>query len=399
MKERVMNDSKSLRSRIAKTVREIPKSGIRDFFEIVSSREGVISLGIGEPDFVTPWHIREAVTIALERGVTSYTSNMGLLSLRKGLSKYVEKKTGIYYRPEDEILITVGVSEGLDIAIRALIEPGDEVLYHEPSYVSYNPIVQFAHGVPVAVETKKENGFRLTREELEEKVSSKTKVLLLNYPNNPTGATLSRREVEDIASFAIEHDLIVLTDEIYDELTYDRTHYSLISVPGMRERTIYLHGFSKAWAMTGFRMGFTCAPPELTEAMMKIHQYTMLCAPVLSQEAAIEALKQADEDIAYMKGEYKKRRNYIHSSFEEMGVPCIRPEGAFYAFADVSQFGMPSKDFSLQLLDAENVACVPGTAFGPCGEGFIRCSYATSLEEIKEAMVRIERFVARLRQA
>lgn len=391
-----MNDSKSLRSRIAQTVQDIPRSGIRDFFEIVSSREGVISLGIGEPDFVTPWHIREAAALALDRGVTSYTSNMGLLSLRRGISQYIEKKTGILYNPEDEVLITVGVSEGLDLAIRALIEPGDEVLYHEPSYVSYNPLIALAYGVAVAVETQKENGFRLTRAALEEKVTPKTKVLLLNYPNNPTGAALTQKDVEEIAAFAIEHDLIVFTDEIYDELTYDREHFSIISVPGMKERTIYLHGFSKAWAMTGFRMGFTCAPPELTEAMMKIHQYSMLCAPVLSQEASIEALKHADKDIAYMKAEYKKRRNFIHSSFEEMGIPCVRPEGAFYAFADISQFGMTAHEFSLKLLDEENVACVPGTAFGDCGEGFIRCSYATSLDEIKEAMVRIARFTKTL---
>ncbi len=391
-----MNDSKSLRSRIAKTVREIPRSGIRDFFEIVSTREDVISLGIGEPDFVTPWHIRDAAVLALDRGTTSYTSNMGLLALRRGIARYVEKKTGIAYRPADEVLVTVGVSEGLDLAIRALIEPGDEVLYHEPSYVSYNPLIQFAYGKPVAIQTQKENGFRLTRAELEEHVSPKTKVLLLNYPNNPTGAALSRQDVEDIAAFAIEHDLIVLTDEIYDELTYDREHFSIISVPGMKERTIYLHGFSKAWAMTGWRMGFTCAPPELTEAMMKIHQYTMLCAPILSQEASIEALKKADADIAYMKAEYKKRRNYIHASFEEMGIPCIYPDGAFYAFADISKFGLTSKEFALKLLDEQNVACVPGTAFGPCGEGFIRCSYATSLDEIKEAMVRIARFIEKL---
>ena len=391
-----MNDSKSLHSRIAKTVRDIPRSGIRDFFEIVSSREDVISLGIGEPDFVTPWHIREAASLALDRGITSYTSNMGLLSLRRGISKYVEKKTGIAYNPEDEVLVTVGVSEGLDLAIRALIEPGDEVLYHEPSYVSYNPLVQIAYGKSVAVETKKENGFRLTRAELEEKVTQKTKVLLLNYPNNPTGAALSKQDIEEIAAFAIERDLIVFTDEIYDELTYDHDHFSIISVPGMRERTIYLHGFSKAWAMTGFRMGFACAPPELIEAMMKIHQYSMLCAPILSQEASIEALKHAEKDIAYMKAEYKKRRNFIHASFEEMGIPCVRPDGAFYAFADISQFGMSAKEFALKLLDEQNVACVPGTAFGACGEGFIRCSYATSLDEIKEAMKRIARFIKTL---
>ncbi|WP_372807289.1 aminotransferase class I/II-fold pyridoxal phosphate-dependent enzyme [Pontiella sp.] len=391
-----MNDSKSLHSKIAKTVRNIPRSGIRDFFEIVSTREDVISLGIGEPDFSTPWHIRDAAVRALDRGATSYTSNLGMLSLRRGIAQYVEKKTGIGYRPADEVLLTVGVSEGLDLAIRALVEPGDEVIYHEPSYVSYNPLIQFAHGVPVAIQTRKENGFRLTRAELEQYATPKSKVLLLNYPNNPTGAILSKKDVEEIAAFAIERDLIVLTDEIYDELTYDRAHFSIISVPGMKERTIYLHGFSKAWAMTGWRMGFTCAPPELTDAMMKIHQYTMLCAPILSQEASIEALKNAETDIAYMKGEYKKRRNFIHASFEEMGIPCIRPEGAFYAFADVSKFGMTSKEFALKLLDEQNVACVPGTAFGPCGEGFIRCSYATSLEEIKEAMVRIARFIAKL---
>ncbi len=288
------------------------------------------------------------------------------------------------------------MSEGLDLAIRALINPGDEVLYHEPGYVSYNPLIALAYGKPVAVETKKENGFRLTRAELEEKVTPKTKVLLLNYPNNPTGAILPQKDIEEIAAFAIEHDLIVVTDEIYDELTYDRKHFSIISVPGMRERTIYLHGFSKAWAMTGFRMGFTCAPPELTEAMMKIHQYSMLCAPVLSQEASIEALKHADKDIAFMTAEYKKRRDFIHASFKEMGLPCIRPEGAFYAFVDISQFGMTAHEFSLKLLDEQNVACVPGTAFGACGEGFIRCSYATSLDEIKKAMVCIARFIKTL---
>jgi aminotransferase len=391
-----MNDSKSLHDRIAKTVRDIPRSGIRDFFDIVSSREDVISLGIGEPDFVTPWHIREAAVLALDRGVTSYTSNMGLLSLRRGIAEYVRKKTGIGYNPADEVLITVGVSEGLDLAVRALIEPGDEVLYHEPSYVSYNPLIQFAYGTPVAIQTSKENGFRLTRAELEEYVTPRTKVLLLNYPNNPTGAALTKKDVEDIAAFAIEHDLIVLTDEIYDELTYERTHFSIISVPGMRERTIYLHGFSKAWAMTGWRMGFTCAPPELTEAMMKIHQYTMLCAPVISQEAAVEALRKTEADIGYMKGEYKKRRNFIHASFEEMGIPCVYPDGAFYAFADISRFGMTSKEFALKLLDEQNVACVPGTAFGACGEGFIRCSYATAMDDIKEAMARIAHFIENL---
>ena len=391
-----MSDSRSLPNRIAKTVQNLPRSGIRDFFEIVSSREGVISLGIGEPDFVTPWHIRDAATRALDRGITSYTSNMGLLSLRTAIAGYIKKKAGVTYRPSDEVLITVGVSEGLDLALRAFIEPGDEVMYHEPSYVSYNPLITLAHGIPVTIETKKENGFRITREELEEKVSNKTKILLLNYPNNPTGAVLSKEEVEAVAAFAIEHDLIVFTDEIYDELTYDRDHFSIISVPGMQERTIYLHGFSKAWAMTGFRMGFTCAPPELTEAMMKIHQYSMLCAPILSQEAALEALKDPKADIEPMKAEYKKRRNFIYASFEAMGLTCIRPEGAFYAFVDISSFGLTSHEFALRLLEEENVACVPGTSFGACGEGFVRCSYATSFDQIKEAMLRFDQFIKRL---
>lgn len=391
-----MNGSKSLHSRIAKTVREIPRSGIRDFFEIVSSREDVISLGIGEPDFVTPWHIRDAAVRALDRGATNYTSNMGLLPLRRGIVRYVERKTGTGYSPESEVLITVGVSEGLDLAIRALVEPGDEVLYHEPSYVSYNPLIQFAGGKAVSVETKVKDGFCLTREALEEKVSPRSKILLINYPNNPTGAVLPKKDVEEIAAFAIEHDLIVLTDEIYDELTYDSNHYSIISVPGMKGRTIYLHGFSKAWAMTGWRMGFTCAPPELTEAMMKIHQYTMLCAPILSQEAAIEALKKADADVSRMKAEYKSRRNFVQSLFKEMGIPCSCPAGAFYAFPDISKFGMTSLKFTLKLLEEQNVACVPGTAFGKCGEGFMRCSYATSLDEVKEAMERIACFIEKL---
>ena len=391
-----MSDSKSLHDRIAKSVRDIPRSGIRDFFDIVSTRKDVISLGIGEPDFVTPWHIRDAATRALDRGQTSYTSNMGLLSLRRSISTYIEDKTGVTYSPEEEILITVGVSEGLDLAIRALIEPGDEVLYHEPSYVSYNPIVQFAHGVPVAIQTSKENGFRLTRAELERAYTPKTKLLLLNYPNNPTGAALSQEEVEEIAAFSIEKDILVLTDEIYDELTYEGDHFSIISVPGMRERTIYLHGFSKAWAMTGWRMGFTCAPPALTEAMMKIHQYTMLCAPILSQEAALEALNNKGHDVAHMKQAYAQRRNFMQTSFEEMGISTIPAAGAFYAFVDISPFGLSAKDFALALLEAENVAVVPGTAFGACGEGFIRCSYATSFESIKEAMSRIARFVQQL---
>jgi aminotransferase len=392
-----MNDPKSLRNRIAGHVRDIPRSGIRDFFDLVSTRTDVISLGVGEPDFVTPWHIREAAITALEQGVTSYTSNLGLPSLRKEIAGYVRRITGAAYNPETEILVTVGVSEAMDLAVRALIEPGDEVLYHEPCYVSYNPVVIFAHGVPVKVETSAEEGFKLTRARLEAKVSKKTKLLMLNFPTNPTGAVLSRAELEEIAAFAIEHDLIVLTDEIYGELTYDQPHISLLSIPGMQERTVYLHGFSKAWAMTGFRMGFSCAPPELTEAMMKIHQYTMLCAPVLSQKAAIEALRNPERDIEEMRASYCTRRNYMHAAFQEMGIHCMLPGGAFYMFPSIGKFGLSSKEFALRLLEEENVAVVPGTAFGACGEGSVRCCYATALDDIQEAMARIARFVARLR--
>ena len=393
------NDSKSLRNRIAPHVRDIPRSGIRDFFDIVSTMKDVISLGIGEPDFDTPWHVREAAINGLERGNTSYTSNMGLIELRRALAGYVDKTFGVKYDPETEILITVGVSEALDLAVRALLEPGDEVLYHEPCYVSYRPVIIFAYGKPVAVETRGEDGFRVTRAQLEAKVTKRTKLLMLNYPNNPTGGVMSRSDLEEIAAFAREHDLIVLADEIYAELTYDSKHVSIASLPGMKERTIFFHGFSKAWAMTGFRMGYTCAPPELTEAMMKIHQYTMLCAPITSQEAALEALEKPEEDISEMRDEYARRRNFLHNSFAAMGLPCHKPLGAFYAFPNVKAYGLTSKDFALRLLDEERVAVVPGSAFGSCGEGFVRCAYATSMDDLKEAMLRLERFLKRLKPA
>jgi aminotransferase len=391
-----MNGSVSLRDRLAHQVRDIPRSGIRDFFDIVSTMKDVISLGIGEPDFDTPWHVRESTVFSLERGATHYTSNLGYLELRKALSKYVRKNFGAEYNPENEILVTVGVSEALDIALRALINPGDEVLFHEPCYVSYRATIIFAHGVPVAVETKAENGFRLTRAMLEAKVTPKTKVLMLNFPNNPTGAIMSRQDLEDIAAFACERDLIVITDEIYAELTYDAPHTSIVSLHGMKDRTIFLHGFSKAWAMTGFRLGYACGPAELIEAMMKIHQYTMLCASSMGQKAAIEALSRPDVDVGEMVGEYRRRRNYVVSAFAEMGLDCHRPLGAFYAFPSVAKFGLKSKDFAVKLLNEEKVAAVPGTAFGDCGEGFLRCAYATSLDNIKEAMVRLKRFIGRL---
>ena len=391
-----MNASVSLRSRINPTVRDIPRSGIRDFFDIVTTMKGVISLGIGEPDFDTPWHVREATVFALERGATHYSSNLGYIELRRALSKYVAKNFGADYNPESEVLVTVGVSEALDLALRALITPGDEVLYHEPCYVSYRATILFAHGVPLAVETRPENGFRLTRAMLEAKCTPKTKVLMLNFPNNPTGAVMDRKDLEDIAAFARERDLIVITDEIYAELTYDTPHTSIVSLPGMKERTIFLHGFSKAWAMTGYRLGYACGPAELIEAMMKIHQYTMLCASSLGQKAAIEALARPETDVGEMVAEYRRRRNFVAASFAEMGLTCHRPLGAFYAFPSVAKFGLSSKDFALKLLNDEKVAAVPGTAFGDCGEGFIRCAYATSLDNIKEAMVRLKRFIGKL---
>jgi aminotransferase len=391
-----MKDSLSPRSFVASHLVDIPRSGIRDFFDIVSARKDVISLGIGEPDFVTPWHIRESSIYALDRGATAYTANLGLLELRQELARYVQKAYGATYNPATEILVTVGVSEALDLAIRAVVEPGDEVLYHEPCYVSYGPLVTFVHGKAVPVRTRQEDDFRLTREALEKTVTPRTKVLLLNFPTNPTGAVLNRDDVADIARFAVEHDLLVITDEIYSELTYDVERVSIAAAPGMKERTIFLHGFSKAWAMTGFRVGYACSTPELTETMMKIHQYTMLCAPILSQKAAITALRDGLPDTAEMCAEYRRRRNFIHGALNEMGLRCHFPRGAFYAFPFIGNCGLSSRDFALRLLDEEKVACVPGTAFGPSGEGYLRCSYATDMELIREAMKRMAAFVKRL---
>lgn len=390
-----MNGSKSRPDRIASHVRAMPPSGIRDFFDIVSTMKDVISLGIGEPDFVTPWHIREAAIFSLERGITSYTSNLGLLKLRQALSAYVERVFGVQYDATNEILIAVGVSEALDLAMRAILEPGDEVIFHEPCYVSYNPVITFAYGKPVAIQTRPENGFALTAEQVAAVITPRTKAIILNFPNNPTGATLPDSELKAIANLAIQHDLIVIADDIYAELSYDHVHTSMASLPGMKDRTIFLHGFSKAWAMTGFRLGYACGPTDLIGAMMKIHQYTMLCAPITSQEAALEALKNPDADINEMKAEYHRRRNFIHASFTEMGIPCPRPSGAFYAFPNISEFGMTSRAFAYGLLEEEKVAVVPGTAFGPCGEGYVRCSYATSMDKIKEAMIRIQRFISK----
>jgi aminotransferase len=381
-------------SRIAEHVRNIPRSGIRDFFEIVQSMKGVISLGIGEPDFVTPWHIREAAIYSLEKGKTGYTSNLGSPRLRRAIAKYVEQRFAVEYNPHDEIIVTVGVSEAIDLALRALLNAGDEVIYHEPCYVSYSPSIQLAGGVPVAVATRAEDEFSLKASDLEKAVTPKTRVLMLNFPTNPTGAVMPLEELKKISSFAVKHDLVVLTDEIYSELTYDDVpHHSIAALPGMKERTLFLHGFSKAFAMTGWRIGYACGPADIIEAMMKIHQYSMLCASIMSQEAACEALERGQRSMERMKEEYRLRRNYIVSSLNEAGIPCHLPKGAFYVFPDIRGTRLSSKDFSLKLLDTKKVAVVPGTAFGPSGEGYVRCSYATGMDQIKLACHHIAEFV------
>lgn len=385
--------------KISAQVGMVPRSGIRDFFELVIGRDDVISLGVGEPDFPTPWNIREAAIYSLEKGQTSYTSNLGLLSLRKAISKYCSKFFDIDYDPASEVLITVGVSEALDLALRALLNPGDEVIYHAPCYVSYSPSVVMAHGKAVEVTTRKEDGFALTPEAVKAAVTDRTRVLMLNFPTNPTGAVCTREQLEGIAQVAIEHDLIVLTDEIYSELRYDdEKHVSIASLPGMRERTILLHGFSKAFAMTGFRLGYSCAPAPLTEAMMKIHQYSMLCAPITSQAAALEALENPAtmEAVEKMRLDYKRRRDFMVRRLNEMGLECHSPGGAFYVFPDISRFGLSSKEFAMRLLEEENVAAVPGNAFGEGGEGFLRCCYATAFDQLELAMDKMEAFVGRL---
>jgi aminotransferase len=378
---------------IAAHVRRIPRSGIREFFELVQGQADVISLGVGEPDFVTPWHIREAAIYALEHGKTSYTSNLGLLKLRQAISGHLEAHFGISYNPETQVLIAVGVSEALDIALRALIDPGDEVLYHEPCYVSYSPSVALAHGVAVPVACSAENGFAVKAEGIEKAITPRSKVLMLNFPTNPTGGTMTRVELLRIAEVALRHNLIVITDEIYSELTFEGEHVSIASLPGMRERTVFLHGFSKAYAMTGFRIGYACGPAEIIEAMMRIHQYAMLCASIISQEAALEAIQRGEPDTAEMREQYRLRRNYIVKALNEMGLTCHLPRGSFYAFPCIRSTGLSSKEFAFQLLQREKVACVPGSAFGPSGEGYVRCCFATSLEQIQTATERMAHFV------
>jgi aminotransferase len=390
--------SSPLSSKVAERVRHIPRSGIRDFFELVQARGDVISLGVGEPDFSTPWHIREAAIFALEKGETCYTSNLGLLPLRKSISKYITGHCGVTYDPAKEIIVTVGVSEALDLAFRALLNPGDEVIYHEPCYVSYNPSIYLAGGVPVCLQTRPEDDFVLRASDVEKAITPRTRAILLNFPTNPTGAYEPAEELEKIAALAIQHDLIVLTDEIYSELLYDgREHVSLLRFPGMKERTILLHGFSKAYAMTGWRLGYACAPTELIEAMMKIHQYGILCAPIMSQRAAIEALDHGAPAVEMMRSSYEQRMNLMVSRLNAMGLPTFRPGGAFYVFPDIRGTGLSSKDFAIRLLNEQNVAAVPGSAFGTSGEGFLRCCYATSLEQLKVALDRLATFVASLK--
>ena len=381
---------------IAKHVVNLPKSGIRDFFEVVAKMKDVISLGIGEPDFDTPWHIREAGIYALEKGKTHYTSNLGLIELRRAISKYVEKNFSISYRTEDEILVTVGVSEALDIACRALINPGDKVMFHQPCYVSYHPSITLTHGIAVPVPTYAKDNFALTVEALRAAWQPGCKLLMLNLPCNPTGGTCDRTQIEAIAKFSVEKDLIVLSDEIYSELTFEGVHTSIASLPGMKERTIFLHGFSKAFAMTGWRIGYACGPAALIEAMMKVHQYSMLCAPIISQEAAIEALVRGEDGMKKMRDQYHRRRDFIVRRFNEIGLKCHLPRGSFYAFPDISATGQNEKDFAIGLLQAEKVAIVPGSAFGENGKGFCRACFATSYEQLIEASNRIERHVQNL---
>jgi aminotransferase len=382
---------------IAGNVRAIPRSGIREFFDIVQTMPDVVSLGVGEPDFVTPWHIREAAIYALERGRTSYTSNLGLLKLREAIAGSLASRFHVAYDPRKEILITVGVSEALDIALRAVTNPGDDIIYHEPCYVSYSPSIALAYGNPVAVSCRAEDGFSVTSAAIERALTPRSKVLVLNFPTNPTGGTMTRQALAEIAELVQRHNLLVITDEIYSELTFEGKHTSIASLPGMRERTIFLHGFSKAYAMTGFRIGYACGPVDLIEAMMRIHQYSMLCASIVSQEAALEAINSGEPDTVEMREHYRARRNFIVNGFNSMGLDCHLPRGSFYAFPCIKSTGLSSKEFAVRLLEQEKVACVPGGAFGPSGEGYLRCCFATSLERIEVAVTRIRRFLDRVR--
>ena len=377
----------------------IKPSGIRRYFDIVSEMNDpdVISLGVGEPDFETPWHIRDEGIYSLEKGRTFYTANAGLLELREEINKYLNRRFGLSYDPKDGILVTVGGSEAIDIALRAMVDPGDEVIIPQPSYVSYEPCAVLAGAKPVIIELKNENQFRLTAAELEAAITDRTKVLILPFPNNPTGAVMERRDLEEIAKVIEKHDIFVLSDEIYSELCYTENHVSIANIPGMWERTVLINGFSKSYAMTGWRLGYACGPQEIIEQMYKIHQFCIMCAPTTSQYAAIDALRNGDADVQMMRESYNQRRRYLVNAFKEMGLECFEPFGAFYMFPCVKQFGMTSDEFATKLLHEEKLAVVPGNAFGDSGEGFLRISYAYSLENLKKAIARLERFVGRLK--
>ena len=387
-----------MRNFLSEKVTAIKPSGIRKFFDIVSEMKDAISLGVGEPDFDTPWHIRDEGIYALEKGRTFYTSNAGLKDLRQEISAYIQRTQGIHYNPDNEILVTVGGSEAIDIGLRAVINAGDEVIIPQPSYVSYEPCAVLAGAKPVIIDLKAENEFRLQPQELLNAITEKTKVLILPYPNNPTGAIMEREDLEKIAKIAIDKDILVMSDEIYSALTYKDKHISIASIEGMKERTILINGFSKAYAMTGWRLGYSCAPKDITAQMTKIHQFAIMCAPTTSQYAAVSALKNGDADVEEMRKSYNQRRRFLMNAFNKMGLECFEPYGAFYVFPCIKEFNMTSEEFATKLLMEEKVAVVPGTAFGACGEGYLRISYAYSLENLKEAVGRIENFIKKLRK-
>ena len=386
-----------MRDFICDKIKKIKPSGIRRFFDILEEMKDAVSLGIGEPDFDTPWHIREEGIYSLHKGRTFYTSNAGLIELREEIGRFMKRKYDLTYDPKHEMILTVGGSEAIDIALRAILNPGDEVIYPEPCFVSYEPCILLSDGVPVSIELSAATEFRLQPEQLEAAITPKTKALLISYPNNPTGAIMEREDLEKLVPIIVKHDLLVISDEIYSELSYKDRHVSIASLPGMLERTIVINGFSKSYAMTGWRLGFACGPAHIMEYMLKIHQFGIMSAPTMSQYAAISALKNGDRDICTMAESYNQRRRFLMEAFREMGLPCFEPYGAFYVFPDISEFGMGSEEFCTKLLEAENVAVVPGSAFGACGDRHVRISYAYSIEELKEAMARIARFVERLR--
>lgn len=387
-----------MRNPLAKKVVEIEPSGIRKFFDVVNEMKDAISLGVGEPDFDTPWRIREEGIYSLEKGRTFYTSNSGLKELKEEICNYIQRKTSVVYDPKSEVVVTVGGSEGIDIAMRAMLDPGDEVLIPQPSYVSYLPCAVLAGGVQVVIPLQNKNEFKLTREELEAAITPRTKILVLPFPNNPTGSIMTREDLEPIAEVVKEHDLFVISDEIYSELSYQGEHVSIAEFPGLRERTIMINGFSKGFAMTGWRLGYACGPAEIIEQMIKIHQFAIMCAPTNSQYAAIEGLRNCQPEVDEMREAYNQRRRFLMHEFRRIGLKCFEPYGAFYVFPDVSEFGMTSEEFATRFLEEERVAVVPGTAFGASGEGFIRISYAYSLEDLKVALGRLERFIERLRE-